>query len=106
MTTITRVQGDVNDTATITLAGVADLTTAASAEAHVKLEGVTATLTCTIPDPNGLDVDIALGAGAGWLATAAPGPWKLEVQVTFNDGRVLTWPATGTDTIQVRADLG
>lgn len=106
MTTITRVQGDVNDTATVTLSGITDLTTAASAEAHVKYQAIVATLACTIPDPNELDIVIDLGAADGWLATAAAGKWSLETEVTFNDGRVLTWPAEGTDTIVVRSQLG
>ncbi len=110
------VQGDVNDFRSVTLHGVEDLTAVTAIETHVWKTGTTplveATLATTIVDATERTARIELGGVAGWLATAAPGTWFLEVEATFGDGTVLTWPAKGSQnstqnsavTLAVRAD--
>jgi len=102
------VAGDIGDTRSVTLAGIADLTAAVSARGIVTYSSdltVTAELTATIDDPAGTDVTVELGGAGGWLASAAPGVWLLEAEITFADGSVLSWPQAGADTLIVRADL-
>ena len=104
MTTWKRVQGDLKDTLTVTLDGVVDLASAVTVVAHVWRNGVAPiTLTAAVTNPTTRLVTIQLGSTGGWLATAAPTTWWLEVQVTFTDGTVLTWPAGTPDMIIVRA---
>jgi len=102
------VAGDLGDTRTVTLGGIADLTAAVSARGIVSYSAdqtVTAELDATIPDPDATDITVELGGAGEWLQTAAPGVWLLEVEVTFADGSVLSWPQGSADTLVVRADL-
>jgi hypothetical protein len=82
MTAWRKVQGDVDDTITVVLNGVEDLTTVTSVVAHVW---------------HGQATPINL--------SAAVTVWFLELQVTFGNGAVLTWPSGRPDTISVRADV-
>lgn len=107
-----RVGGDINDTLTVDLAGVANLDAAASIAAHVKNGATVATLAAArVPTTD--NVVVQLGDAAGWLATAAyptgstgTVAWSMEIEVTFGSGAVLTWPEDGTAAINVRAPLG
>lgn len=110
MTTWRKVQGDVKDTIIAVLSGVEDLATATGAEAHAWRKGVASTtLVATITNPTTRTVSVALGGVAGWLSSAGPPAggdaldWDFEIQVTWADGTVLTWPAETPDTIIVRA---
>ena len=104
-----RVQGDINDTLVIQLDGVADFQLA-TATANVWLPGFEpAPLTCTLA--NGVDgstpvglCTVHLGGPGEWLTTAEPGDYLIEVEVTFDDGSVLTWPEGPPDHLRVRAD--
>ena len=101
MTSWKRVQGDVNDTVTVTLDGVATLNAVTAVAAHVWRPSVPpVTLTAAVTNAATRLVTVQLGT---WLATAVPDNWYLEVQATFADGSVLTWPAGTPDKILVRA---
>lgn len=99
-----KVQGDVKDKLIVVLDGVENLT-GATAVAYVWQNGVArTTLTATITDPVARTVSVDLGGASGWLSAVAPGTWLLEVEVTFTDATILTWPAGAPDMIVVRAD--
>lgn len=110
MTTWNRVQGDISDTLTAYLYGV-NTFAGASVEAHVwpTTGGTRVTLSAAVVD--GTDTagvacgvsTVQLGAGGGWLPLATPAAYFLEHQVTFADGKIITWPAQGYDGINVRA---
>ena len=104
MTTWQRVQGDTSDTLTATLNGVTDLLGVTAVEAHVwpRAGGTATTLTATVTSTSARTVTVNLGGGGGWLASAAAGPWNLEIQTTWTGGAVITWPEAGPDTIVVR----
>ncbi len=101
-TQLCRVQGDVNDELTFVMGGVNDLTGAASIEAHVWRSGfLAATLAAAVSDPVERLVVVQLSP---WLATATPGEWYFEIEMTFGDGTVLTWPSCDPPILRVRAD--
>lgn len=105
MTAIRAVQGDVNDIRILTLSGVEDLTTVDTVVAKVWKRGVDAEeLDATVLDATDRTISITLGGVSGWLATADPGVYQLEQEVTFDDGTVLTWPDGLPDTVTVRVD--
>jgi hypothetical protein len=104
MTSWNRVQGDIGDTVVVTLGGVADLTAVDTIVAHIKRGDTIEELDATVTSAVNRTVTVELGAADGWLATAAPGRWRIEYQATFLDGSVLTWPDDQPDTIIVRAD--
>lgn len=106
MTTWKRRSGDVGDTIIVQLGGVADLVTAVSAEAHVKFGDLpTVTLTALVTDTANRLVTVQCGGLGGWLPTAQRGCWRMEIEVTFGSGAVLTWPAHGFDTVDVGPTL-
>lgn len=87
--------GDVSDKRTLTLGGVDDLTAASSLRAHVYLreKDTTAELDVAILDANARTVELNLGDAGGWLPLRPhPGDWRVQVEVTFGDGTILTWP--------------
>ena len=95
--------GDIGDVRTVTLGGVESLT-AATAVAHIAHpDGDTATLDATITDTAARTVDVALGTAVDdWLpAGPALGFWSIEVEVTFGDGSVLTFPNDHDDILEV-----
>jgi hypothetical protein len=101
-----KVQGDVNDTITVVLSGVENLLTATAVEAHVwRADVAPETLPAAITDPVTRTVLVQLGGASGWLSDAAANVWYVDVQVTFADGSVFTWPSGGPDTIAVRDDM-
>lgn len=105
MTTATwsRVQGDVNDTLTAKLDGVANLSGVTAIQAHVWRTGVSpVTLTASVLNATDRTVTINLGASGGWLATATPAVWYLELQVTSGT-TVQTWPADNPAILRIRA---
>lgn len=103
MTAWRKVRGDVNDTITVVLSGVENLGTATAVEAHVwRRDVLPVTLPAVITDAITRTVVVQLGGAAGWLAGAAADTWFVEVQVSFADSSVLTWPAGTPDTIAVR----
>lgn len=107
MTTWMRVQGDLKDTLTVTLDGVADLNAVTAVIAHVWRSGVpVVNLTAAVTNAATRLVTVQLGSAGGWLASATPTTWRFEVQATFADGSVLTWPAGTPDMIVVRAQGG
>lgn len=92
------VTGDIKDFRTLTLGGVTDLAAASAVEAHVWRHNTHATLAASIVDATARTVRIELGDTSGWLPTiATAGDWNLEIQVTFADGTVLTWPQRPQD---------
>lgn len=99
------VSGDVGDTRTVALNGVEDLDDATSVEAHVWRYGVTevTTLAASVTDATARTITVQLGGAEGWLATAAPGRWFVEYEVTFG-ATVITWPSQRPDVLQVRAE--
>lgn len=106
MTAWRKVQGDVNDTITIVLSGVENLNTASAVEAHVWHGTVDPeTLPAAITNPTTRTVVVQLGGASGWLSDAAEHVWYLDLQVTFADGSILTWPSGIPDTISVRSDM-
>jgi hypothetical protein len=89
-------QGDVNETRTVVIGGVQDLSTVSSVVAHLALVADTTTrteLTGSVTDETERTVAISFGDETGWLAVGpTPGDYWLTTQVTFADGTVLTWP--------------
>lgn len=62
-------------------------------------------LECSVTDAEGCEVVIDFGDEEGWLASRpAAGLWLVEYQATFDDGAVVTLPATWPDEVYVRAD--
>jgi len=109
LTTIRRVQGDTNDTVTVTCGGVSTLAGASAVVAHVKKTTNpvgSATLTASVLDAAARTVLVALGS---WITTATVGTWWLEVEVTaaWSDGFTgpRTFPAGGIQ-LHVDAALG
>lgn len=99
------VRGDVNDRRVVRLDGVANLGAVVGVEAHVWRSGVSpVALAATVVDATERTVDVVLGAADGWLATATPGTWWVEIEATFADGSVLSWPAQQPLSITVRPD--
>lgn len=106
MTVWRKVQGDVNDTITVVLSGVEDLTTANAIEAHVWRRSVdSVTLTAAITDTVTRTAVVQLGGATGWLSDALIAAWSVDFQVTFVDGTILTWPSGVPDVIAVRANV-
>lgn len=105
MTTWNKVAGDVGDTITVTLGGIANLDTVSAVEAHVWKQGSTpATLTATVLDATACTIEVALGDDEGWLAETTSGRWNIEYELTFGDGSKLTWPQLSPDLVVVRSD--
>lgn len=106
MTAWRKVKGDVNDTITVILSGVENLAGATAVEAHVWHNDIDPeTLPAAITNPTTRTVVVQLGGVTGWLSDAAEHVWLVDVQVTFGDGTILTWPSGRPDTIAVRADM-
>lgn len=103
MTVWNRVQGDIDDTIVVTLNGIDNLAGVDTVEGHVWRGTTTETLDAAVADSAARTVTVQLGDADGWLATATAGYWRFEVQATFGDGTVLTWPADAADRIYVRA---
>lgn len=114
MTTTTdswdRVVGDTNDIVDTTCGGLASLPIGATVEAHVWRTTApvsVATLAATVVDAAAKTVRVQLGT---WINTAAPGDWRLEVQVTgtWSDGGVgpRTFPSAGGRPLRLRAQGG
>jgi hypothetical protein len=99
-----RVQGDVDDTITVTLGGIADLDDVTAVEAHVWTTSERETLSAAVADSAARTILVQLGDANGWLASATAATWLAEWQLTFADGSVKTWPAGKPDEIKVRAD--
>lgn len=87
-------------------AGV-DLIDAVSVRAIAKRNGVSVVLPVTVFDSATGVVDVALGAlPADWLPKGPSiGKWQFEVEVTYTNGSILTWPNEGYDEIEVYRDL-
>lgn len=103
MTTWNRVAGDISDTLTVTINGIADLTEVTAVEAHVWTDTISAvTLTAAVADATARTVTVQLGT---WLQNTAVGGlrYNLEYELTFTGGTQRTWPENGTDFILVRA---
>ena len=102
------VAGDIGDTRNVTLGGVQTLV-GATAVAHVRYLAdptVIADLAATITSTTDRTVTVNLGTSGGWLPSRpASGDWDIEVEVTFGDGSVLTFPDGDPDTLTVRDDL-
>lgn len=100
-----RTRGDTGDTIQTVIEGISSLA-GAEVFAHVKRRGVQVGLGVEVTDAEACAVTVHLGATEeDWLATAAPGRWRLEYEINFADGRSITWPAQGFDTIMVRGSL-
>lgn len=102
------VQGDVGDERTITLAGIDNLDSVSAVVAHVYTGNKTetthvATLDAAVASSSDCTITVQLGDATGWLATADPGNYRIEYQLTFANGDILTWPAVDGDRIRVRA---
>ena len=97
------VTGDVNDARTVRLDGVANLSAVSTITSHVWRVGVAhAVLATTVVDADARTVRISLGGAGGWLASAVPDTYSVEVEATFADGSVLTWPDARPMTLTVR----
>jgi hypothetical protein len=85
------------------LGGVESLTGVATVVAKVSRNGGTATtLTAAVTDETERQVTVQLGDVAGWLPTRTTlETYDLEIQATYVNGAVLTWPAGRKDRIVV-----
>jgi hypothetical protein len=96
------VAGDINDYRIVTVGGVEDLTTISSIEAHVWNSTTDATLAATVIDPVARTVRVEHGDTGGWLPSLPrPGKWWIEVEGTWGDGTVLTFPTPGDPVAKV-----
>ena len=98
-----RVAGDVSDTITPIINGVADLSGVTAVETHVWTTSIApVTLATTVASSSARTLTVQLGT---WLQnTAVPGTtYKLEYQITFTGGRIETWPERDPDTLYIRA---
>jgi hypothetical protein len=98
------VQGDVGDRRIVRLDGVANLDGVDTIRAHAWRRNVAdVELGVTVVDSAARTVEVDLGGADGWLATVTEAAvWFIEVEATFVDGSVLTWPADAPMTIAVR----
>lgn len=97
MTTWNRTAGDIADTIVAYLYGVTGTPTASVS--HVWQTGAAINLTSATTagtDPNGAACLIHIIQLGTWLQNIAPTTtrtvYNLEHQVTFSDGRTITWP--------------
>lgn len=104
MTTWGKVAGDVGDSITVTLGGIADLNAVSAVEAHVWKAGTAPTvLEAEVADATACEILVHLGEAGEWLPTASHGRWSVEYELTFLDGSELTWPQMRPDEIVVRS---
>lgn len=102
MTTWGRVAGNVNDTITPVIDGVADLSAVTAVSARVWKNGTpAATLVASVLSVSDRTLTVELDA---WLeAQTAAGIWWVEYDLTFPGPKVITWPEAKPDEIHVRA---
>jgi len=101
MSTWSRVAGDIGDTLTVRLDGVADLTGVESVVATVTNDADPAdtdTLDAALTSASERTVTVALGA---WLTAATPGTYWLRYRTSWAGGVVLSWPEGHADSILV-----
>ena len=103
MSNLSAVVGDVNDIRIFQLAGVASLAGVDAIEAHVWSTTGAANLTGAVVDSGERTVSITLGGSSGWLSTATAGIWNMEIEATYSDGSILTWPTGRPIQLTVRA---
>lgn len=104
MTTWNKVAGDIGDTITVTLGGIASLDAVVSVEAHIWKPGTPPeVLAAAVTDNDTCTIQVQLGDATGWLVDAAQGRWNIEYELTFGDGSELTWPQMRPDEIVVRS---
>lgn len=107
-----RYQGDIDDIAVVAdlgvgaVAGVNDLSTVVSVEAHVSYGGAApVVLAAAVTDAAASEVTVQLGTAGGWLATAELGCWRFTRVYTFAGGvGPVTWPEV-PDEIEVAAGV-
>lgn len=105
-----RVSGDIKDTITVYLYGVATFA-GCTAQTRVRPARGGAVQNLTAAVVNGLDADleacgiltVQLGDVGGWLPTAAVGTWLADHKITFPDGSLVTWAEDDPNEIHVRA---
>lgn len=87
--------GDVNDRRIVILNGVDSLLSFSSGIANIQRNGVSADLVVSVVDPVKRIVQINLGvAPTDWLPSRpALGTWIGQLEITFGDGTILTWPS-------------
>lgn len=99
------VQGDVNRSRIYKLSGIQDLTGLSSVEAHVWNNTTRATLAASVVDATERTVRVNFGIAGGWLPSLpAVGTWSIEIQGTFGDGSIYTWPEGSNPTMKGSAD--
>lgn len=107
-TLATAVAGDVDDVRQIVLGPPAALTAldldGATVVGHVWPEagGAATDLAGSVVSVARKIIAINLGNASGWLASAAPGDYFIEYEITMTNGRVWTWPSAQPDRISVR----
>lgn len=99
-----RVQGDSKDTITLVVGGLEDLSTVNTCEAHVWKNSTKSTLDAEVLDPDARTVLVQLGeAPDGWLPSApSTGGWNVELECTFLDGSIKTFPEDAPPVIKIR----
>lgn len=97
-------QGDRGDTRVVTLGGIATLTSASSVRALITRDDTIVVLAAAVTDAAACEVTIQLGsADDDWLPSRPEvGAWRVQVEVTFADGSVLTWPTARTGSIPLQ----
>lgn len=99
-------QGDIGDTRLVRVDGIADLAAVTTARALVSRQEDVAALEAEVDDPEERTVSILLGGTDGWLATRpAVGSWKVQLELTFASGDVLTWPNNEPLFLPVQAEI-
>lgn len=103
MTTWQKVAGDIGDSITVTLGGIANLSAVSAVQAHVWKNGSDpAVLEAEVTDADACEILVHLGDAGEWLPMASHGRYSLEYELTFLDGSELTWPQMRPDEIVVR----
>jgi hypothetical protein len=87
------IQGDKGETRVLTMGGVSNLDAATSARCLLAKGSTVAELDCTIDDAEST-ATIDLGSAVDdWLPDGPEvGTWEGQIEVTFADGSILTWP--------------
>lgn len=99
--------GDIGEERSTNLSGVANLDDVTGVDVHLRKGTTVVTIAATVTDSATGEITFPLGTVATDWLPAGPevGLWEIEYEVSFSDGRVLSWPGDDYDEIRVIAEI-